>query len=854
MRRFFLKLLRRRRLERDLEAELAFHREMAAAQGNPIRLGNATTIKEQAFDLWRFNHLENLWRDLVYAARGLRHSPGFVLSALLSLGLGIGANTAIFSIAVEFLFSRPSVRDAGSLAYVRLAGNSHAEPKVLEFVRASHVFKDVTGENEETYINWNDGQQTHPIFAERAARNYFTALGIPVAYGRGWTESDPKEVVVLSYQFWRRHYNRDPSILGRVIELDGRAYTVTGILPESHRSLIGYGYSPDLYVPSYLDNTVLAMYVRLNDGMIFSQARAALRTIAIRLDAVYPKPWKYENGMSATPVAGFARLRQDPDAMTVGLFFAFLLVVVGLVLLIACINVAGLLLARSAARGQEIAIRLSLGASRGRLFQQLLTESFLLSVLGTSLGFAIALVAARFLAAIPLPIPFPIRLHVEPDWRLVAYATALAVFTTIACGLTPAWQSVKISLRARLHRERRLRLRRTLVVAQICVSFVVLTTGALFLHNLLRSSAISVGFDLHNTLRADVHLPPALYSDGARIEPYVDQALRRLRAIPGIEGAAAARIVPFTDATRFGSDLTFTDTGEKRHAMFNWNAVTADFFRVMDVPVLAGRAFNAQDSPGARSASAARERQKVVIVNSAFARLYLGKRNPIGCTFQWGDNKTLYQIVGIVRGTKNITIGEEDRAQLYQPLAQIEDDRSRIQFVLRSVTPPSTQLAAVREVLRQVEPAAGLDVSTLYASVGFAFLPSQIGAALMGSMGGLGLLLAAIGLYGVLAYAVTSRTREIGVRMALGATGGEICRLIVREAAALIAIGSVAGLAIGFLITKPLARFLVPGLSPSDPASFVAVIVVLAVTGFLAALGPVRRAVAVDAGRCLRYE
>ena len=283
---------------------------MAAAQGNSIPLGNTAAIKEQAFDLWRFNRMENLWRDFAYATRTLGRSPGLVLSALLSLGLGIGVNAAMFSIAVEFLLSEPSVTNAKSVAYVRLGGNSHADPKVVESLRESDVFQDVAGENEETYVNWNDGRATRPVFAVQASKNYFTALGIPVAHGRGWMASDPNEVAVLRYQFWRKHFNSDLSILGRAIQLDGRACTVIGILPESHRTLIGFGYSPDVYVPSYLENNVLAIYARLKPGMSIGEVRAALRTIAGRLDPSFPRPL-YTDSVKANPISGFARLRQD---------------------------------------------------------------------------------------------------------------------------------------------------------------------------------------------------------------------------------------------------------------------------------------------------------------------------------------------------------------------------------------------------------------------------------------------------------------------------------------------------------------------------------------------------------------
>ncbi len=846
IRRFFLKLWRRRTLQRDLDAELAFHREMAAARGDAIGLGKTTVIKEEALDLWRFTHVENLWRDIVYAARSLRRSPALVFSALLSLGLGIGANTAIFSLGVEFLFSYPSVTDAGSLVSVRVGGNSHAKPAVVDFIRESGIFQDVAGENEETFVNWNDGAETRRVFSVVTTKNYFAALGVPMVHGRGFLSDDPNEVVVLRHQFWRKHFNGDPSIVGRAINLEGRAYTVVGILPAEHRTLLGFGSSPDVYIPRYLDDTVLAIYARLKPGVSIAEARSGVRTVGTRLDETLPERyWKYANGCQVAPIAGFARLREESSMQAISLFFVLLLVVVGLVLLIACVNVASLLLARASARRREIAVRLALGASRGRLLQQLLVESLLLSVLGAGVGLALAQFVATLLARIQLPLPIPIHLQVEPDWRVALYGAFLAIVATLACGLLPAWQSVRESIASDFHREGKLRLRRTLVAAQLAVSLIVLTTGFLFLRNLLRSAAVSPGFDVRRTLRAEVHLPPPAYQDARRKSLFIDQALQAFAALPGIETVATARLIPFTDQTRFGSYLAFPDTGKRVHASFHWNAVTPEYFRAMDIPVRQGRIFSASDGGG----------HMVVVVNRTFAQRYLGGGPAVGTTFLWGaEGKTPYQIIGVVEGTKVISIGEDDQPQLYEPLAQIRNDRTRIQFVMRSATPPVTQLEAVRRTLRRLEPGAGAEVATLYSSIGLAFLPSQVGAILLGSIGALGLLLAAIGLYGVMVYSVTRRTREIGVRVALGAGRGDISRMILFDSLKLIAAGSAVGVLIALFITKPLAMFLVPGLDPTDPLSFSAVLAVLILTGVLATWGPVRRALAVDPMASLRHE
>lgn len=843
MRRFILKLFRRRRLERDLEAELAFHREMAERGGNPTPFGNEAVIRERAYDQWRFNFIENLWRDVVYGVRALRRNPALVFGALLSLALGIGVNTMMFSLGVEFMFSEPSVRDSSSLVALRMGGSSHAEKGTIEFIRESGIFADVVGQYEEGFINWNDGTETRRLFGFATSKNFFTVLGIPMALGRGYQPSDPDQVAVIHDHFWRRHFNSDPNVLGRPITLEGRAYTIVGVLPRNHRTLVGFGFAPDVFVPSHSEDNRLAMYARLKEGMDFDEAYAAYRTVGARLDSIRKGPSWASNSHEMDAVGGVHRLNRK--MLTLGVFFIALQVVVGLVLLIACINVAGLLLARASARRREFAIRLSLGAGRGRLMQQLLIESLLLSIGGTALGFMLAQVAANLVAGIQLPLPVPIRLQIDPDWRVVTYAALLAVFSTVACGMLPAWQTVRESISTNLHSENRFRMRRALVATQIAVSVIVLATGFLFVRNLLQSNALSPGFDVQHTVRADVHLPREKYRDAGSIRLFVERAVDSIKAIPGVEAAAGARLLPFTDGNSNGTDITFPETGEKRHIEFSYNAVTPEFFHAMEIPILRGRAFSSTD----------RGQLKVVAVNSTFAERFLADREPVGSTFLWGGNgETPLQVVAVVGGTKTMTIGEEQRPQLYEPFSQVETDRMRVQFVARTATPPATQLSAMKRALRDVEPNAGIEVETLYSSIGMAFLPSQIGAALLGSVGLLGLLLAGVGLYGTMLYSVARRTREIGVRMAIGATRGDIMRMVLKESARLIVIGSAFGLFTAIFVTKPLAMFLVPGLRTSDPLSLMAVVVVLGATGLVASWGPVRRALRIDPMTSLRYE
>jgi predicted permease len=681
------------------------------------------------------------------------------------------------------------------------------------------------------------------VFAVAVTRNYFTALGVPMAIGRGILPVDPDHVIVLRHEFWRTHFNGDPSIVGRAIRIDGQPWTVVGVLPAGHRTLIGFGFAPDVYVPASQPDTVLAMYGRIERGASLGGVRDHLAAVAARIDSTFPQDFKYAASVRVEPVAGVKRMERE--LMTVGLFFALLLTVVGLVLLMACVNVAGLLLARASTRRREMAIRLSLGASRGRLLQQLLVESLLLAVSGAAVGLLLAQGVSVLVARLDLPVPLPLRLHADLDWRVAVYAALATVIAAVATGLLPARQAVKEAIAPDLPRRSSLGLRRLLVGGQVAVSIVVLAVAALFLRNLFAASSIDPGFDLSRTVRAEVNLPANAYQDAAAVRAYVARALPVLAALPGVESVAAARVVPFTDATRFSAALTFPDTAEKVQASFNWNAVTPGYFQTLSIPVLQGRDVAESDRAG----------ERVVVVNRAFVSRYIGARPPLGTVFLWGrDGREPFRIVGVVADTKNMTVGEDDRPQLYQPLGQIVNDRRRLQFVLRAAAPPALLVRPVARALRQLEPAAGTEVATLYSSIGLAFLPSQVGAVLMGTVGVLGIVLAAVGLYGMTAYSVARRVQEIGVRMALGASAAGIVRLVLVDALAVVAVGAVIGLAVAAVVLRPLGLFLVTGVTPGDPITFAAVLAVLGITAAVASWGPARVAARIEPMAALRHD
>jgi predicted permease len=444
-----------------------------------------------------------------------------------------------------------------------------------------------------------------------------------------------------------------------------------------------------------------------------------------------------------------------------------------------------------------------------------------------------------------LPLPVPVRFQLGLDLRAILYAGLLMLVASCVAGLLPAWQAVRETLASSVKRGGRIRVRRVLVVAQVATAFVVLATSGLFLRNVRASSRISPGFETERAVRADVHLPPARYlNDPGRSRTFVDETLATLDALPGVD-AAATLFVPLQGATRRNTvAVRFMDATDDVQLRVYVNAVTRDYFRTLAIPLVAGRTFD--DSSDASA--------KAVIVNRTWADRASPGRDVVGRTFRMDDEPIPYRVIGVVEGTKNRTLGEDPEPQYYEDLRASGIERSRVQFVVRGNGSPQQLIEAVRQVLRAGEPAAGLVVEPLTQSVALAMLPSQVGATLLGIVGALGLGLAAVGLYGVMAYAVTRRTREIGIRLAIGASRGTIARLVIREAAWMVGIGALIGLALALLLTRPLAAFLVPGLTPADPISYAGVLAVLLATGLVATAGPVRRALRVPPMESLRAE
>lgn len=832
-------LLRRGRFDNELDAELQFHietradelqargidRKAAVAQARR-EFGSATRTQEETRSAWQFRRLEDLASDLRYAARGFRRNPAFAATAIACLALAIGANTTIFSVSTEVLFAEPSVRDGEAMVALRVGHGSHAEMPTWRYLRDSHMFDGIAGENEESETNWRRGDVTERLHAVRVTDNFFDVTGFPVAIGRA-PGAGERDTAVISYGLWQRRFNGEPAAIGAGMLLDNQPYTVVGVLPRNHRTVTGFGFSPDIYVPVVNETTRVALFARLPENMPRAAVYPRLREVLSQLNP------KLAEGIEITPVAGIERVISG-KAMVVAAFFAMLMTVAGLVLLIACANVASMLLARASSRSQEISIRLSIGAGRGRVVRQLLAESLLLAVCGTVAGLLLNLTLTGIISRIRLPLPIPIQYTIEPDWRLLTYSAALAVMTCLAAGLVPAFRATRSTITPQARQVGRgSALRNTLVGMQVAVSVVLLCAGLLFLRNLVLASTTSPGFDIEHTVWGRLTPMP-----GAKSGNLADDGLARLRAMPGVDSAAIVQVVPFNDNITNGA-LVRTDRGESIQVQFQMNYVGPDYFRVMQIGILAGREFAPQD-------------RDAVIINEALARRLFGGVDALGRTLTW-DAGTV-TVVGVAKNSKYFTLGENNKPAYYAPWVPNRGGRNAVNFMVRAAGRPDPLVPAITRLLGEVDRTATVEVKPMAKAMVFAMLPSQVGAVVLGSVGLLGLTLAAIGLYGALLYSVSRRLPEIGVRMALGASPASVLRLVVRQSAWLAGVGAAIGLAIAIFAVRPLAFFLLPEVSTGDPATFAIVAGAMFLVAVAATIGPALRALRVDPVVALRHD
>jgi putative ABC transport system permease protein len=625
--------------------------------------------------------------------------------------------------------------------------------------------------------------------------------------------------------------------------------------------MAGFGLAPEVYLPigravmpdfDATGNAAgLQLVGRLRQGQSVAAGRAAMAAAGKRLELAGPGTRKFGEIWLFAPVGS---TEQFGNLATVGAFFAVLLVVAGLILAIACANVAGLLLARATARGREMAVRVALGASRARLVQQLLAEGFWIALLGT-VGLLLMVLLISLIARVPLPLPLPLEIRPRFDARLVSYSLALVLVATFLGALAPALQATRRSQVPGLKQQelhvagRRWTMRNLLVVGQVAVALVLLVTGLLFVRNLARAQDLDPGFDTAHTLVAQVGFVHGKYTPATGTD-WLEGAVERVRGLPGVAAASYAFGAPLTlrSGMTTGYKLIIDGAPDGVQAEYQNNFVGPGYFSTMGIAFVKGREFHATDRRGA---------PPVIAVNEEFARRYIPNRDPIGASIRLpGPTEAGYlvEVVAVVRNSKYRTLGEEQRPAIYEVFAQRVNQLRIGHVFVRTVdgTGPTTQ--EVTKVLQELDRSAAVDVKSMRGALAFAFLPSQVGAALLGALGALGMTLAMVGLFAVVAYSVSRRTSEIGVRVALGATRVAVLKLVLGDAVVIACLGCAIGLTAAWFITNPLSMFLVSGLSTTDPMTFAGTAALLLLVSLAAAWMPARRAMRIDPVTALRAE
>ena len=817
--------------------------------------------------------MTQLLQDLRFALRLMARKPALTAMAVVSLALGIGVNSSIFTLVNAVLLRDPPISRPDRVVEVYTSSSdgfrygTSSAPDYFDLRDSNDVFSGLAATR--TYpVTFDDGESTDLLMGEIVSGNYFDVLGVRAHIGRTFLPAEDRTpgthpVVVLGYDFWQRRFAADPAVLGRTLKLNGRELEVVGVAAASFKGTLP-AFRIELWLPLQMADQLgerpilerrgsrsLMLKGRLADGVSLEEAQAQLGTLARRLAAEYPET---NEGREVTLVpTRDVILNPGFDGPARGVA-GFLMAIVGLVLLIACSNIANLFLARASDRRKELALRLALGSGRGRLVRQLLTESLLIAFLGGLASLLFATWTARLLAGFRPPIPVPMALELGIDLKVLAFTLLLAALTGVLCGLAPALQASRPELVPALKNEgaglgrgyRRLGLRNLLVVGQVAVSTLLLIGSGLFIRSLMNAQAIDPGFTLRRGVAATL-LPKlgGAYTD-AEAELLYRDLLERARALPGVSSAAVAEFLPLGLAISNkevwveGQEL---GEGEDPPAI-DTMAIGPGYFRTLGIALARGRDFSDRDDASAPGA---------VIVNQTMARRTWPGEDPLGQRLRFDDglDAPVYEVVGVAADGKYRTLGEAPRPYLYTPYAQTGD------FMLTLIVASNREgetLAAVRRLLDEVDPhLPTFEIKTLSEHLDIMLFAPRMGAALLAAMGLLGLLLASVGLYGVVAYSVARRTREIGVRLALGAGKGDVLGMVVREGMVLVAVGVVLGVGLALLVTRALQGFLY-GITASDPLTYVAVSLFLLAVAWLANFLPARRATGIDPILALRYE
>lgn len=813
--------------------------------------------------------------DLRFAVRMLLKNRSFAIVAFLAIALGIGVNTTIFGVVNTLLLRPLPVGKPDQLVQVytldaRNGKGPNSYLNFLDYARTNQVCSSVAAYHFAPLGLTTNGETTN-IVAQSVSGNYFSLLEVNPVLGRAFlpeedTTPNAHPVVVLSHRFWRK-LGGDADAVGTTLTLNGRRFTIIGVAPPS---FIGtdVGVSPDLWVPmamrawttpglaEWFENRralMLNVVARLKPGVSIAAAETQLKTVARQLELAYPE-FNKERTVTLTSVeaAKTAGLNGPGTEDAIRNISLLLLIAAGSILLIACANVANLLLARGSTRQREMAVRLALGAGRGRIVRQLLTESILLALLGGLGGVVLAYwLGDALLATLPAS-PLPLSFDPAPDLRVLLYALLLAVGSGVVFGLAPALQTVRSDLTQGL-RERvssggggitRLSLRNFLVVAQIAVSLLLLIGSGLFLKSFHKAQAIDPGFRARNLALLSFDLNLAGYDQARGIQTIRD-LLEEIRRHPQARSADAGEWVPlgFGGRSRTIYLEGGTADGEQNRRLANVSMITPGYFDTLGIPFLKGRKFTEAD--------ATKKAASVVIINETMARQIWPGEEAIGRRFRFFQSEAV-EVIGIAKDIKALSLGEAPTPMVYQPV--YEAPKAAVTLFIQTTGAPGAMVSEMRRIVRARDTHIPITYEkTIEDHMAFALWPSWMGAVLLGAFGLLALVLASMGVYGVMAYSVSQRTRELGIRMALGAQRHEVVQLVLQQGMTLAGVGLVVGLLAAFGATRLIAALLY-GVNPNDPAVFIGVTSLLAAAAFAACYFPARRAVKIDPVVALRFE
>jgi predicted permease len=913
-------LFRKKQVEQEMDEELRGYLDAAvkekmrsgmsyeqALRVARVEMGSLDAVKEEIRSTGWESTVETIWQDLRFALRMLRKNRGFAAAVLITLALGIGANTAIFSLANALLLKELPVRDPGQLVILTWAAKK--QPEGLMFTGNSNprdprsgrelmnvfpysIFKRIRNRARTLAdllafaplgrVNISDRGQGHSGIAVTVSGNYFSALGIQAAAGRLLLESDDQAnsacAAVISYRFWQSAFGGDPSVPGRAVALNGTPCTIVGVTAKDFQGLeyLGSSSAPDLTVPILPGDQIsrwefggqlppitadkrwgLQIMARLKSGV--SQAQAQLETNSLFQPMLAPE-WTSMAREAGLPEIVLLPGGKGPNLMAqfVAKPVTILMVVVSLLLMIACANVASLFLARGAARCREFTVRLALGAKRTRLIRQLLTESVLLVSLGGGAGFLLAWWASRYLVEfLPISTSFMnVGLNVSPDLRVFGFAAGISFFCGIVFGLGPAAQATRIELSADLKestpssRRRpggsRLWSQKLLVTFQLAVSLLLVVATGLFVQTLQNLKSADLGFDPRHVLVFGVS-PSANGYTGEKLASFYNRLLDRLNAIPGVVSASASSDVLISDVAMGGWNAIEVEGSPSsgKQVSTSIDYVAPRFFETMRIPLLAGRGAQTGDTAGA---------PKVAIINAALARKYFPDSSPLGRRFRWQGEKDWIEVVGIVGDVKFSSVRDEPPPVTYIPLQQCPWAYDMITFEVRVVTSAASVGKGIYSAVRALDPHLPvIDMRTQEAQIDNSLNTERLFAKLAGLFGALGLTLACVGLYGILAYSVSRRTSEIGLRMALGAKRAGLLWLVLKQSLSLVLVGLAAGCLLALASTR-LITSLLYGVAPANPVVLGTSVLLLLLVAMLAACIPARQATKVDPMVALRYE